>query len=254
MKISNYFLLSLLALFLGGMFMIASYANSITEVSDNLNQQYFFTGERLSKFSVIVAEEGAIFDLNFVGNELSNRISYPTTQASSYKASPYYTVRNDTLFVNNKNYSKPYSLYENLEINCNGIKSFIGKAGSSVKVTAQIPGGLQTYTLDHAELVFYGGRLNKINLISITNAQFKIAAKHSKIKFNSFGYLIDLHLDLNSSYFLVDNSGGGGRNIFDKITGTLKNDSRADFLYNNVIRKIDLKGDNTSSFYRKSNR
>ena len=252
MKISNYFLLALLVLFLGGIFMIASTTNIRTKIHFNPNIQNSFKGVVLPKFSVIVAEEGAVFDLNFVENKIFNQINYPVKRAKSYEASSFYKVRNDTLFINNKKNVRPYVSYENLQINCNGINSFIGKAGSSVKVTASTAGGLQKYTLDHSKLVFDGDPQQKNNINTIINNQIKIVAKQSEIEFSCAGISIKLDLDLESSCFLM-NRDGGGYNIFNEITGTLKNNSRATFLGYNVIRKINLKGDNTSSFYRNIN-
>ena len=252
MKISNYFLLALLALFLGGMFMIASTTNVRTKIHFNPNIQNSFKGELLPKFSVIVAEEGAVFDLNFAENKIINQINYPVKRAKSYEASSFYKVRNDTLFINNKKNIRPYVLYDKLLINCNGINSFIGKAGSNVKVTASTAGVLQKYSLDHSKLVFDGGPEQKNNINTIINNQIKIVAKQSEIEFSCAGISIKLDLDLESSCFFM-NKYGGGYNIFNEIKGTLKNNSRVDFIHENFIRKIDIQGDETSSFYRNYN-
>ena len=251
MKTSNYFLLSLLVLFLGGIFMIANYAHAKTKIKVKTveNPKVATTNINLPSFSVVVAEEGASFKLVNGGGGSRNVINFDVALINTVYA-PLYEVRNDTLFVKkNPNVSLLVSKASVL-IQCQEIKSFIAKPKSDVEVTNQFPENAQEYKLDDSKLMFWGGRWQGNNPESMNYAKIKLMAINSEIKFDCVGTLINLELDLNASHFKLLGV-GGGRNVFNEITGSIKNDSRVDFIHENLIRKIDIKGDETSSFYRK---
>ena len=250
MKISNYFLLALLALFLGGLFMIANYAHANTKIKVETveNPGLPFTNVKLPNFSVVVAQEGASFSLSHGGSGGDDRINFETSLINTVYA-PIYEVSNDTLFVK-KNPNVATSASKGLVvIQCQELKSFIGKPNSDVIISSQFPKNTQTYTLDHSRLSLGGGPIQESKLKITSLVDIKIVAKKSEIKFNYGQTLINLNLDLNRSYFLVESR--EDENLFNEITGSIKNNSRVDFIHENFIRKIDIQGDETSSFYRK---
>lgn len=136
--------------------------------------------EKLEKFSVIIAEEGANFDLvqdsifKFEVSLIENDTSFHF---------PVYLVKNDTLYIQGPNYKqiKP-------AIHCNSITTIIGKSKNKIKFDRFAADNL-ILEINHGEV--YGS----FNDNGIKNLRIK-ATDNSKINFsNSKINHIELTLD-----------------------------------------------------------
>lgn len=256
MKTSNYLLLTLILLFFGSFVLVGWNADAYIERYHISNEPIMYTAVTLPHFSVVVAERDTKLELLTTTSDAPSQINIRDQFINTINA-PRYEVRNDTLFIK-VNPSMTY-FPTKISIQCPEIKSFIAKPNSEVRVVNDFVNGKQLFLLDNAKLDY------QYDATAVTNAKtkfengklvsdypsttVKIIAKQSEIKFYSSKTIVDLDLDLNGSYFHLENVMNENAILFSKVSGFVKNDSRVDLgKYDSRILKMNLKGDRTSTF------
>jgi hypothetical protein len=251
MKTSNILLLTLLLLFFGS-FLLMGWNAEATITKTNVNQRFDKNLEIMFNFSVVVAEEGTSFSI--IQDSTPTNYYLTGTTVNSKLFPPVYEIRNDTLFV-----KQTPNVECEVSFHCPKIISYIGKKKSEVSLITDYTEEYQTIKLNHAKFEYKNSEtsINKDSLkvdkkgfvLKEPASDIKITANQSEIRFLSSKNVYNLNLNLNDSYFYINNQGEPF--YINTITGDIKNNSRVDLnkSYTNIL-KIDIKGDKTSSFYR----
>lgn len=226
MKTSNIIITSFLIFLFGGIILL--YIGSKYYKTNDDPSNFISEEKKISSFSVVVAEPGAIFNLI---TEKENKIKQTYLKGTVPNISSY-TVRNDTLFIFSKK-PKPGKVKHALnvtEVFCINVKSIVTKENSNVRLL-----GLQADTLNitmkksHLE----GREFNKVAFLFVEGQNSDIYLNGKKMD------KIEVKLDKT---LLNINS----KENIKSISGNLKNTSTLDC---SSSLKVNLESDKSSKIY-----
>ena len=220
MKTSNYIILAFFVFLLTSTFIL------FLDAKMNFNnRQVGLQEKRLEPFSVVVAEDGAEFNIR--NGEYPRIMCYYTSPDTC--TFPEYGIRNDTLFVfackETKKQGKSHEIYGR------NIKSIVAKVNSNVS--------LQQFTADTLDIKLDYAIFNAFfDKTKGTTAQLSITAFTSKINLNGAS-LENLNVSLHRTKM------NSWNNSIAHISGSLENSSSLSI---GAIQKISLDVDSTSTY------
>jgi hypothetical protein len=220
MKTSNYILLAFFVFLITSTFVLFLDAKMY-----NKNRQVGLQEKRLEPFSVIVAEDGAEFNIRN-GEYPRMTCYYDKTDTCTF---PDYGIRNDTLFVfackEKKQPGKSHEIYGR------NIKSVVAKENSFVSLQ-QFKADTLDVKLNYATFEAFFDKTKG------PTAQLSITASTSKINLSG-AHLENLNVRLNKTNM------NSWDNSIVHLSGSLANQSRLSI---GAIQKISLDVDSTSTY------
>ena len=232
MKTSNIILISFLIFLFSGI--IALYVGSKYYANPNNNPANFVDKKtKLSPFSVIVAESGAVFYLNS-GKENEITQSHLKDTVPDFGS---FIVRNDTLFIASAKLKRNKDRFTNnlIHVSCTNVKSIVTKEYSEVRME-EFQGDTLSVTMNKSNLDF---RFKNISYISLQAKDSEIYLEGERL--GNLAIKLD-KTRINSSI----------KKRTDVLSGSLINASNLRFSMSNTVT---LDADNTSNydFYNNAN-